>query len=102
MIIDILWQKISAKQDLVESFFHNYFKTHKAVLHNSVDLRNSGFKIAPVDTNCFPAGFNNLSNSSQILAKARVEDFLANNNYQDCKKIIIIPARRKIPFTFIK
>jgi glutamate--cysteine ligase len=26
----------------------------------SVDLRNAGFKLAPVDTNLFPAGFNNL------------------------------------------
>jgi len=25
-----------------------------------VDLRNAGFKLAPVDTNLFPAGFNNL------------------------------------------
>jgi len=29
--------------------------------YNSVDIRNSGHKIAPVDTNLFPAGFNNLS-----------------------------------------
>lgn len=27
----------------------------------SVDLRNSGFKLAPVDTNLFPGGFNNLN-----------------------------------------
>lgn len=27
----------------------------------SVDLRNAGFKLAPVDTNLFPAGFNNLN-----------------------------------------
>jgi glutamate--cysteine ligase len=26
-----------------------------------VDLRNAGFKLAPVDTNLFPAGFNNLN-----------------------------------------
>lgn len=29
-------------------------------LYSSVDLRNSGFKIVPVDTNIFPAGWNNL------------------------------------------
>jgi glutamate--cysteine ligase len=27
----------------------------------SVDLRNSGFKVAPVDTNLYPGGFNNLN-----------------------------------------
>jgi glutamate--cysteine ligase len=29
-------------------------------IYCSVDLRNSGFKLAPVDTNLFPGGFNNL------------------------------------------
>ena len=29
--------------------------------HASVDLRNAGFKLAPVDTNLFPGGFNNLN-----------------------------------------
>ena len=29
--------------------------------YSSCDLRNSGFKLAPVDTNLFPGGFNNLN-----------------------------------------
>ena len=33
---------------------------HAAVLH-AVDLRNAGFKLAPVDTNLFPGGFNHLT-----------------------------------------
>jgi glutamate--cysteine ligase len=33
---------------------------HGAVLC-VVDLRNAGFKLAPVDTNLFPGGFNNLN-----------------------------------------
>ncbi|MEO5702853.1 MAG: glutamate--cysteine ligase [Gammaproteobacteria bacterium] len=32
-----------------------------APFYASVDLRNAGFKLAPVDTNLFPAGFNNLN-----------------------------------------
>src|SRR3569832_2422271 len=32
-----------------------------APFYCSVDLRNAGFKLAPVDTNLFPAGFNNLN-----------------------------------------
>ncbi|PJC36939.1 glutamate--cysteine ligase [Candidatus Peregrinibacteria bacterium CG_4_9_14_0_2_um_filter_53_11] len=34
-------------------------------IYASVDLRNAGYKIAPVDTNIFPAGFNNLCPSFQ-------------------------------------
>jgi glutamate--cysteine ligase len=44
-----------------------------------VDLRNSGFKLAPVDTNLFPAGFNNLKPDSHPLCiqaiQAAVERF---------------------------
>jgi glutamate--cysteine ligase len=32
-----------------------------APFYASVDLRNSGFKLAPVDTNLFRGGFNNLN-----------------------------------------
>ncbi|TPW16913.1 MAG: glutamate--cysteine ligase, partial [Halothiobacillaceae bacterium] len=35
--------------------------TTPAPFYASVDLRNAGFKLAPVDTNLFPAGFNNLN-----------------------------------------
>ncbi|HEX3097518.1 MAG TPA: glutamate--cysteine ligase, partial [Usitatibacter sp.] len=34
---------------------------HVVPFYTSVDLRNSGFKLAPVDTNLFPGGFNNLN-----------------------------------------
>jgi glutamate--cysteine ligase len=34
---------------------------HPVPFYASVDLRNSGFKLAPVDTNLFPGGFNNLN-----------------------------------------
>ena len=33
-----------------------------------MDLRNSGFKLAPVDTNLYPGGFNNLSAAFMPLA----------------------------------
>ena len=43
---------------------------HAAVLR-SVDLRNAGFKLAPVDTNLFPGGFNNLNQDFLPLACRR-------------------------------
>ena len=38
----------------------NQWLEHEVNFYASVDLRNSGFKLAPVDTNLFPGGFNNL------------------------------------------
>ena len=37
------------------------WQDHAAPFYASVDLRNAGFKLAPVDTNLFPGGFNNLN-----------------------------------------
>ncbi|HLD08473.1 MAG TPA: glutamate--cysteine ligase, partial [Methylophilaceae bacterium] len=41
--------------------FRTQWLEHGAPFYASVDLRNAGFKLAPVDTNLFPGGFNNLN-----------------------------------------
>src|SRR5688572_23597999 len=45
----------------VEHWLRGQWQEHETPFHCSVDLRNSGVKIAPVDTNLFPGGFNNLN-----------------------------------------
>ena len=44
-----------------EHWFRSQWLEHAVPFYASVDLRNSGFKLAPVDTNLFPGGFNNLN-----------------------------------------
>ena len=45
----------------IEHWFRSKWLDHTPPFYSSVDLRNSGFKLAPVDTNLFPGGFNNLN-----------------------------------------
>ena len=45
----------------IERWFRSKWQDHVVPFYTSVDLRNSGFKLAPVDTNLFPGGFNNLN-----------------------------------------
>ncbi len=45
----------------VEHWFRTQWLEYSAPFYASVDLRNAGFKLAPVDTNLFPGGFNNLN-----------------------------------------
>ncbi len=45
----------------IEHWFRSQWQEHAVPIYASVDLRNSGFKLAPVDTNLFPGGFNNLN-----------------------------------------
>lgn len=89
-IIEILSQKITLNNDKIEQWFAQKFAKTTALFYNSVDLRHSSFKIAPVDTNCFPAGFGNLGKLSKEQAKIIADDFL-NKNYPAVKKILIIP-----------
>lgn len=50
-----------ANQTKIEGWFRQQWARTPAPFYGSVDLRNAGFKVAPVDTNMFPAGFNNLN-----------------------------------------
>jgi len=45
----------------VERWLRTQWLEHTPPFYGSVDLRNAGFKLAPVDTNLFPGGFNNLN-----------------------------------------
>jgi glutamate--cysteine ligase len=52
---------VLARHVEVERWLREQWLATPAPFYASVDLRNAGFKLAPVDTNLFPAGFNNLS-----------------------------------------
>ena len=56
-----LEQHILDAQPRIEHWFRTQWQDRAAPFYASVDLRNSGFKLAPVDTNLFPGGFNNLN-----------------------------------------
>jgi glutamate--cysteine ligase len=56
-----LEQRILTAQPTIEHWFRTQWQEHSPPFYTSVDLRNSGFKLAPVDTNLFPGGFNNLN-----------------------------------------
>ncbi len=56
-----LERQLLASQAEAERWLRGQWQDHAAPFYGSVDLRNSGFKIAPVDTNLFPGGFNNLN-----------------------------------------
>jgi glutamate--cysteine ligase len=56
-----LERRLLASQPEIERWLRAQWQEHTAPFYCSVDLRNSGFKLAPVDTNLFPGGFNNLN-----------------------------------------
>ncbi|MEN9848401.1 MAG: hypothetical protein RL368_1141, partial [Pseudomonadota bacterium] len=66
-----------ANQSSIEQWLRQQWLQTPAPFYASVDLRNAGFKIAPVDTNLFPAGFNNLNTSSLPICIYAVQSALS-------------------------
>ncbi len=56
-----LEKRILDAMPAIEYWLRGRLQDHAVPFYCSVDLRNSGFKLAPVDTNLFPGGFNNLN-----------------------------------------
>lgn len=57
--------------------------------YSSVDLRYSGNKLVPVDTNLFPAGFNNLNDENINDAIKIIKKYL-ESNFPKIKKILLV------------
>lgn len=89
-IIDHLKPLISEKPDEIKAWFDEAYSNTDPLFYCSVDIRHSGFKMAPVDTNLFPAGFNNLSEKSQENASERAKHYI-ERYYPETKNILIIP-----------
>jgi glutamate--cysteine ligase len=100
-IYQLLIDKLTAKSSSIDSWLKDQFLKNKPLFYNSVDLRHSAFKIAPIDTNCFPAGFNNLSQNSRKIAAELAATFL-KNNFPTAKKILIIPENHTRNFRYLE
>jgi len=56
-----LERRFLESETAIERWLRGQWLEHTPPFYASVDLRNAGFKLAPVDTNLFPGGFNNLN-----------------------------------------
>jgi len=74
----------------IETWFRQQWKETPAPLTSSVDLRHAGFKLAPVDTNLFPAGFNNLNPEFLPLCIQAAQSVLVDY-LPDCTRILLLP-----------
>jgi glutamate--cysteine ligase len=85
-----LEQCLVASQMAIENWLREQWRKTPAPFYSSVDLRNAGFKLAPVDTNLFPAGFNNLSEAFIPLAVQAAQETL-ERLAPGCLRILLIP-----------
>lgn len=95
----------SAQAPLIIELFRRLFATREAEIadwlaakrramgapfYASVDIRHAGYKLAPVDTNLFPAGFNQLSAAARTRAAQRFVTRFAEYG-TTTERVLIIP-----------
>ncbi len=88
-MINRLLEKMSLKNEEIHHWLLQYETSKELPLYSSVDIRDAGFKLAVVDTNLFPAGFNNLCEHGIEDSVVAVKKAILNR-VQGCKNILII------------
>ena len=78
------------KLPAIEQWFRGGFCEHTPPFYVSTDLRNAGFKLAPVDLNLFPGGFNNLSDDFLPLA-VQAAQVAIERVCPEAKRLLLIP-----------
>ncbi|HEY0906681.1 MAG TPA: glutamate--cysteine ligase, partial [Methylophilus sp.] len=74
----------------IEHWFRSQWQEVSAPFYASVDLRNAGFKLAPVDTNLFPGGFNNL-NPEFLSLSVQAAQMAVEKICPDARRLLLIP-----------
>lgn len=85
-----LESRILSAQPQIEHWFRSQWNSHATPFYGSVDLRNSGFKLAPVDMNLFPGGFNNLNPDFLPLAVQAAQSAV-DKVCPEARSIMLIP-----------
>jgi glutamate--cysteine ligase len=85
-----LEQRILDASTVIERWFRLRWQEHTPPIYCSVDLRNSGFKLAPVDTNLYPGGFNNLGPAFLPLA-VQAATAAIEKICPDAKNLLLVP-----------
>lgn len=86
----IIGQLLESKTKQINDWMMDRYNNLIPCVYSSVDLRDAGYKIAPVDTNIFPAGFNNLSENGQVNAIKEMKDYLSLY-FPEARNIVLIP-----------
>ncbi|MCG8325926.1 MAG: glutamate--cysteine ligase, partial [Thiotrichales bacterium] len=93
--------RILEQQTQIETWFRDQWRDVNIPFYASVDLRNAGYKIAPVDTNLFPAGFNNLNPVFESLSIQAVQ-LAVERLAERIDRILLLPENHTRNFFYLE
>ncbi|MGE0615777.1 MAG: glutamate--cysteine ligase [Bacteriovoracia bacterium] len=92
---EVLAEKFHQHHAKIKQWYQEKARIAPPPFYCSTDLRDSGYKIAPVDCNLYPAGFNNICSEDLKAASGtfqrNVELWMKRLNLSSVKKVLIIP-----------
>lgn len=83
-------QVLLQNQTRIEAWFRQKWKQHRPPFYGSVDIRNAGYKMASIDMNLFPGGFNNLNPNFIPLASIATQDAV-DRACDNARSVLLVP-----------
>lgn len=85
-----LHQQILSKKNLVCDWFQAKSKDAFIPIYSSYDVRDAGYKVANVDANIYPAGFNNICPTDKETSIDLMRKYLETKYGKDLKRILLV------------
>ncbi len=87
---DFLHKKFLKNSEKIRKWFQAETAQAKYPIYSSYDIRDAGYKMANVDANIFPAGFNNICPTDKETAPDLFKLYI-DGHYSNVKKILLVP-----------
>ena len=94
-VVKYLADKIKKNRKAIQEWEKSHALLSPPPFYCSIDLRDSGHKIVPVDSNLYPAGFNNICPEDLRVApgifRAQIETLLHQRGRKIARRILVLP-----------
>ena len=91
--------RIIAQLPEIKAWFDEKIKNRFLPFYASFDIRDSSFKVAPVDANVFPAGFNNICDVDRARASLLMGEYL-KSHYPKARVILLLAEEHTANFYY--
>ncbi len=102
----LIAERIRENRDALHAWAKRHAEAAPPPFYCSVDLRDSGYKIAPVDSNLFPAGFNNICpedlRAAPEVLRRHLEQIAKALKISTPTKILIVPESHTTNLYYIE
>ena len=90
MIHDTIHRQLLKNRDKVEAWLRKQRQDRNVPFYTSLDIRDAAFKVAQVDANIYPAGFNNICDVDREELPGKIKKYLDFHYGPSFQKVILL------------